>query len=240
MQTGRTKSILLATFSLLLTVIFCSTAFASILSTDSKGSYSYEESKKEGSKSKTPASKGTHGSVTKKGEGSGSKYNPHKGSKGHGHKAYSPSSHGYTHKSTEGSGSKKYAHGSPHKKSHSAYKGSGHGSFHQSGKNPFKHVLCFTKKLGLTENQVAAIKTHAFEYKKMKIQVHADHAIAHMDLDQLAHSDTVNEAGLRAVGNRIVEIKTRKIQAMIEAKITILKILTPEQRRKVSAMYSKQ
>jgi Spy/CpxP family protein refolding chaperone len=240
MQTRKIKPILLTTFSFLLTVIFCSTSVAAISSTDSKGSYSHGESKKEGSKSKKPVATRSHGSITKKGEGSGSKHTPHKGSKGHGHKAYSPSSHGYTHKGKEGSGSKKYSHGSPHKKSHSAHKGSGHGSSHKSGKNPFKHMLCFTKKLGLTENQVATIKSHEFEYKKMKIQVHADHAIAHIDLDRLAHSDTVDEAGLRAVGNRIVEIKARKIQAMIEAKITILKILTPEQRRKASAMHSKK
>jgi Spy/CpxP family protein refolding chaperone len=238
MQTGKIKPILLATFSFLLTVIFCSTSIAAISSTDSKGSYSYDANKKEGSKSKSPATTGSHGSVTKKGEGSGSKHTPHKGSKGHGHKAYSPSKHGYTHKGKEGSKSKKYSHGSPHKKSHSAHKSSGHGSSHRSGKSPFKHVLCFTKKLGLTENQVAKIKAHDFEYKKMKIQVHADHAIAHMDLDRLAHSDTVDEAGMREVGNRIVAIKSRKIHAMIEAKITILNLLTPEQRRKVSKMHS--
>jgi len=244
MQTRKIKSILVAAFSLLLTVIFCSTSMAAILGTDSKGSFSYGESKKEeGSKSKSPASKGTHGSVTKKGEGSGSKATLHKGGyshgkKRHGQKSYAPSRHGYMHKGKEGSGSRKYSHGSPHKRSYSAHKGSGHGKSHHSGKSPFKHVLCFTKKLGLTEEQVAKIKAHEFEFKKMKIQAKADHAIAHMDLDRLAHSDTVDEAGMRAVGNRIVEIKSRKIHAMIEAKITILKILTAEQRQKVSKMHS--
>jgi len=242
MQTRKIKSIFMTTFSLLLTVMFCSTSIAAISSTDSKGSYSYGESKKEGSKSKSPASTRSHGSVTKKGEGSGSKATSHKngyGKKGHGQKSYAPSSHGYTHKAKEGSGKKKYSHGSPHKKSHSAHKGSGHGSSHRSGKSPFKHVLCFTKKLGLTAEQVEQIKAHEFEFKKMKIQRKADHAIAHMELDRLAHSATVDEAGMRAVGNRIVEIKSRKIHAMIEAKITILKILTAEQRQKVSKMHSR-
>lgn len=246
MQTRKIKSILVTTFSLLLTVIFCSTSIAAISGTDSKGSFSYDESKKEGSKSKSPASKGTQGSVTKKGEGSGSKAHPHMGKKymhgkkhgkkeGSGHKAHAPSRHGYKHKGKEGSGSKKYSHG----KSRSAHKRSGHGSFHGSKKSPFEHVLCFTKKLGLTEEQVNKIKAHEFEFKKMKIQAKADHAIAHMELDRLAHSDTVDEAGMRAVGNRIVEIKSRKIHAMIEAKITILNILTAEQRQKVSKMHSR-
>jgi len=245
MQTRKIKSISVTAFSLLLTVIFCTTSLAAISGTNIKGSYIYGESKKEGSKSKDPASTKTHGSVTKKGEGSGSKATLHKGGyshgkkKGHGHKSYAPSRHGHTHKGKkEGSGSKKYSHGSPHKKSHSAHKDSGHGRSFHSKKSPFKHVLCFTKKLGLTEDQVAKIKAHAFEYKKMKIQVQADHAIAHMDLDRLAHSGTVDESGLREVGNRIVAIKSRKIHAMIEAKITILKILTAEQRQKVSKMHS--
>jgi len=244
MRSIKIKPILAITFSLLLTVLFCSTSIAAISATDSKGSYSHGESKMEASKSPPPH--GTKGSVTKKGAGSGSKSYSHKGPKGYaqgkkdgsGHKSYAPSRHGYTHKGKEGSGSKKYSHGSPHRKSHSAHKGSGHGSAHRSGKSPFEHVLCFTKKLGLTEDQVKKIKAHEFEFKKMKIQAKADHAIAHMDLERLAHSDTVDEAGMRAVGNKIVEIKSRKIHAMIEAKITILKILTAEQRQKVNKMHS--
>lgn len=246
MQTRKIKPILVTFFSLLLSVIFCSTSLAAVSGTDSKGSFSYDESKKEGSNSKSPAPQETQKSVTKKGEGSGSKATlHHKGSyshgkkKGHGHKSYAPSSHGYSHKGKkEGSGSKKYSHGSPHKKSHSVHKDSGHGSSFHSKKSPFKHVLCFTKKLGLTEEQVAKIKAHEFEFKKMKIQTKADHAIAHMDLDRLAHSDNIDEAGMRAVGNRIVEIKSRKINAIIEAKITILKLLTADQRQKVSKMHS--
>jgi len=90
----------------------------------------------------------------------------------------------------------------------------------------------------LTKDQVEKIKAHEFEFKKMQIQTQADHAIAHMELDRLAHSDSIDEAGMRAVGDRIVKIKSRKIHAMIEAKIAILKILTAEQRQKVRQIYS--
>jgi len=242
MQTRKFKPIITTTFTLLLIALFYSTSIAAVTGTDSKGSYSYgDDSKTEGSKTKSPAyNKGTQRSVTKRGEGSGNK-------------SYIPSKHGYTHKSREGSG-KKYSDGSGHRgsygpgygksygpgygKSHSPHKRYGHGSAHRSGKSPFEHVLCFTKKLGLTKAQVEKIKAHDFEFKKMQIQAQADHAIAHMELDRLAHSNSVDEAGMRALGNRIVEIKSRKIHAMIEAKITILKILTAEQRQKVSQIYS--
>lgn len=249
MQTIKMKSIVTTMFSLFLMVMFCSTSIAAISGTDSKGSYSYDESKKsEGSKSKSASPKETQGSVTKKGEGSGSKAYPHKrhhgkmhGKKeGSGQKSYAPSRHGYKHKSGEGegSGSRKYSHGSPHGKSPSPHKGSIHGSSHPSKKSPFEHVLCFQKKLGLTPEQIEEIKAHEFEFKKIKIQTTADHAIAHMELDKLVHSATVDEAGMRALADRISAIKSKKIHAVIEAKIVILKILTPEQRQKVSKMHS--
>ena len=268
MRTRNTKSILSITFTFLLTILFCSTAFAAITGTDSKGSYSYDESKKEeGSKSKTPPAQGTQGSVTKKGEGSGSKAYPlkkhqgkmhgkkegsgskaypHKSPKGYmhgkkegsGQKSYMPSRRGYMHKSKEGSGSKKYSHGSSHGTSYSSHKSSGYSRSHRSGKSPFGHVLHFTKKLGLTNEQVDKIKAHEFEFKKMKIQTTADNVIAHMELDRLVHSATIDEAGMRALADRISEIKSIKIHAMIEAKIVLLKVLTPEQRQKVSQMHS--
>ena len=237
------KTIITIAFSLLLTILFCSTSLAAISGTDSSGSYSFDaENKQEGSKSKNPASKGT---VTKKGEGSGSKAPPHKkpgymhGKKeGSGHKSYAPSRKGYTHKGgqKEGSAGRKYSHGSPH----SSHQASGHGRAHQSGKSPFEHVLCFTKKLGLTEGQVEKIKGHEFEFKKMKIQTTADHAIAHMELDRLVHSGSIDEAAMRAIADRIIEIKSKKIRAMVEAKIVLLNILTPEQRQKVNQIHSKK
>jgi len=254
MLNRKTTPSIVAIFALLATVLFCSTSFAAITGTDSKGSYSYDAGKKE------------DGSVTKKGEGSGSKASPHKNGyihgkkggshhlsphkkphgythgkkEGSGNKSYAHSKHGYTHKGKEGSGSHKNPHGSPYHKFHSAHKASGHGSAHGSGKSPFEHVLCFTKKLGLTEKQVNNIKAHEFEFKKMKIQSDAAHSIAHMELDRLAHSETLDEAGMRAIADRISEIKSINIHAMIEAKIVILKILTPEQRQKVSKIHAKK
>jgi len=226
MQTINIKSVIVIAVTLLLTAVFCTISFAAISETDSKGSYSYSESKK--------------------GEGNGSKAYPHKSPRdyrhgkkeGSGSKTYAPSRHGYTHKGKEGSRSKRYFHGSAHGKSYSSHKGFDHGSAHQPGKSSFEHVLCFQKKLGLTKEQIDKIKAHEFEFKKMEIQTKADHAIAHMELDRLVHSETVDEAGMRTLADRISEIKSRKIHAMVEAKIAILKILTAEQRQKANKMHS--
>ncbi len=232
MRTKKTPLLIATTSSFLLAGLFFLTSTASATTaahvsvlnsligaknTDSAGSYSYETDKKEGSKSKKALPK-VHG----KKEGSGSK-------------KHSASKHGYTHPKKEGSGAHKYSHGSPHKGKH-GHKSSGHKGSH--GKNPFKHILCYEKKLGLTAAQVEQIKSGEFEYKKFKVQSHASHAIAHMELDRLVHSNTLDEAKIRSVGDRIIEIKSATIHAMIEAKILILKILTPEQREKMHAKHS--
>ncbi len=224
MRTPKTPLLIATASSVLLAGIFFLTSVAGAKNTDSTGSYSYEADKKEGSKSKTAHPKG-HGKVQGEKEGSG-------------HKKYSASKHGYTHHKKEGSGAHKYSHGSPH---HKGMPGHGHKSLGHTGshgKNPFKHILCFEKKLGLTATQVEQIKSGEFEYKKFKVQSHASHAIAHMELDRLVHSKTFDEAKIRSIGDRITEIKAATIRAMIEAKILILKILTPEQREKMHTKHS--
>ncbi len=78
-----------------------------------------------------------------------------------------------------------------------------------------------------------------FEFAKERIMLKAQHEIAHMDLDQLVHSGEVDESKMRAIADKIVEIKSKKIYGMVEAKISLLKLLTPEQRMKISELHSK-
>jgi Spy/CpxP family protein refolding chaperone len=177
--------------------------------------------KSEGSKSKGYS----HGSPH------GAKANPHGGSP-HGKK--------------EGSGSKKKcdrkkggSHGK-HGYSKHGY-GGGHGGGHHSGhgKDPFRHVLKFAGALGLTDAQIGQIKSVKFDFAKQRIMLKAQHEIAHMELDQLVHSGEVNESEMRAVADRIAEIKSKKIHGMVDAKISLLKLLTPEQRKKISQLHTK-
>ncbi len=220
-------------------------AQSSLLGSDSKGSYAHgSEKKAEGSKSKMMPPAGTmhgksesgkskgysrgHGFTHKKPEGSKTKSY----SKGHG---YSQGK-GYAHKKREGSDGGYSGHGSA--RGGHGYRGGGHSYGHSRKTNPFKHVLRFKEKLGLTEGQVQRINDLSFEFKKMKIQAKADHTIAHMELDRLVHSGTLDEGKMRALADRISAIKSKKIHALVEGKIALLKILTPEQRKKVSKMYS--
>ena len=92
-------------------------------------------------------------------------------------------------------------------------------------------------KLGLSNVQIETMKKLDVEFKKKIIQAKADHQIAHMELDLQVHSGKVDEAKIRAAGEKIVASKTNKIMAMIDAKIQLLNLLTADQRYKMAKMY---
>ena len=213
-----------------------STAMESLKGTGSTGSFSYEEDQRK---------KGAigYGVNNQKHEGSKSKSYSH-GSKGYsGHISGSES-----HKKSEGSKSKSYSHGKPgHGKSSHAYKGGygksyghkkgSHGGHGGHGQSPFKHVMHYKNKLGLTDAQIQTMKELDADFKKKIIQAKADHQIAHVELDLQVHSGKVDEAKIRAAGAKIVASKTNKIMAMIDAKIQLLNLLTAEQRQKMAKMH---
>ena len=199
---------------------------------NSKKSYSHQDKK---------------GYSHKKSEGSQSKSHSY-GKYGHGKKSHAfKGGYGksYGHKKSEGSQSKSYSYGKyGHGKKSHAFKGRygkshGHnkGSHGGHGKSPFKHVMAYKFKLGLTDMQINKMKELDLEFKKKIIQAKADHEIAHMELDLQVHSGKVDEAKIRTAGAKIVASKTNKIIAMIDAKIQLLNLLTADQRHKMAKMH---
>ncbi len=168
-------------------------------------------------------------------EGSGSK--KHHGMKG---------GHGYSKKSDGSAGKKGYKkhHG---KKEGSKGKGHGYSKRHGYSKghhgkghhkmDPFSHILKYGSKLGLSDQQVAELRKNRVAFMKIKIRAEADHQIAHMEMESLVHSGVLNEARMFELGAVILESKKQKIHAMVTAKIAIMKILTPEQRNKISKIH---
>ena len=181
------------------------------IGTGSSGAYVHGKNKSEGSKSKTYPKKG-HG------------YSPHKKSEGSGSKAYAH-------------GGKKHGYKSGYGKSHGHKKASTHGRHGGHGTSPFKHVMHYKYKLGLTDAQIKTMKELDVDFKKKIIQANADHEKAHLELDLQVHSGEVDEKKIRAAGTKIVASKTNKIMAMIEAKIQLLNLLTAEQRQKMAKMH---
>jgi Spy/CpxP family protein refolding chaperone len=182
-----------------------------------------------------PKSEGSKSKSYRNGSPHGMNKSPHGGSP-HGKAGGSGSKHGYT---------KGYSHGKK-EGSHGKRGYEKHGKCNQPhgrrgghGKDPFRHVLKFAGALGLTDEQIGQIKNLQFEFAKERIMLKAQHKIAHMDLDKLVHSGEVKESEMRAIADQIAQIKSKKIHGMVDAKIDLLKLLTPEQRKKISQIHSK-
>jgi Spy/CpxP family protein refolding chaperone len=261
MSETRPRLTIMAIFSFLCVLVFAESSsvqansgeMIDLKGTGSSGSFNYGEDQK-----KVGSAVG-HGVNHRKSEGSKSK------SYTHGSKGYSGHISGSNrHKKPEGSQSKSYSHKKPghvkgshaykggyeksygHKKGSHAYKGKGgyeksyghkQGSHGGHGISPFKHVMNYKYKLGLTDPQIQTMKELDVDFKKKIIQAKADHEMAHMELDLQVHSGKVNESKIRDAGAKIVASKTNKIMAMIDAKIQLLNVLTSEQRQKMAKMH---
>ena len=242
MSETRPRLTIMAIFSFLCVLVFAASSsvqansgeMIDLKGTGSSGSFNYGEDQK-----KVGSAVG-HGVNHRKSEGSKSKSYTHdsKGYSGH-------ISGSNRHKKPEGSQSKSYSHKKPgHVKGSHAYKGGyeksyGHkkGSHGGHGISPFKHVMNYKYKLGLTDPQIQTMKELDVDFKKKIIQAKADHEMAHMELDLQVHSGKVNESKIRDAGAKIVASKTNKIMAMIDAKIQLLNVLTSEQRQKMAKMH---
>jgi hypothetical protein len=208
-------------------------------------SYSHPKKKhSEGSKGRTWG-RGTykkHGHSLKHSEGSDKKHGRqyakgHQSGAGHsaskyGHKSHSGSEHHYA-KAHCAIGSSSKGHG------HKISDGDKHWGHSQNKKDPFVHVLKFKCQLGLTEAQVSEIKNQQFEFEKVSIRSNAAHKIAHMELDRVIHDESVDEAKARQLAEIIAETKTRKIKAMIEGKLAVMRVLTADQKRIITRMYNR-
>ena len=234
MVTLKIKPLVLLAATLFLSQNVLASTGLDAIGTGSAGSYSHGKSKGEGSKTKTMPRHISGNAVHHNLEGSSSK----KPYSIHGEK-------GYSHKKSEGSQSKSHSYGkSGHGKTSHSYKSGygksyGHKKISHGGheKSPFKHVMDYKHKLGLSNVQIETMKKLDVDFKKKIIQAKADHQIAHMELDLQVHSGKVDEAKIRAAGEKIVASKTNKIMAMIDAKIQLLNLLTADQRYKMAKMH---
>ena len=234
MVTLKIKPLVLLTAILFLSQNVLASTGLDAIGTGSAGSYSHGKSKGEGSKTKTMPRHISGNAVHHNPEGSSSK----KPYSIHGEK-------GYSHKKSEGSQSKSHSYGKsghgktshPHKGGYGKSYGHKKNSHGGHGKSPFKHVMDYKHKLGLSNVQIETMKKLDVDFKKKIIQAKADHQIAHMELDLQVHSGKVDEAKIRAAGEKIVASKTNKIMAMIDAKIQLLNLLTADQRYKMAKMH---
>lgn len=125
---------------------------------------------------------------------------------------------------------------------HQGHQGHGKWGSHRGmgghGLDPYKKALMCKTKLNLTAEQVNELTNQQMEFKKQRIRNRADMEIAHLDFKKLLSAETLDEAKLQSSAKEMSDMISRQISATFNAQIAVMKILTPEQRKKMAESHS--
>ncbi len=98
------------------------------------------------------------------------------------------------------------------------------------------HILNFAKDLGLSNDQIAKIKTAQLDYKKKDIRLTADIKITRLDMRDELHSGSFNEEKILSKSDELGKLTARKIRLNTETMVRVFTVLTPEQIKKVQEL----
>jgi Spy/CpxP family protein refolding chaperone len=99
-----------------------------------------------------------------------------------------------------------------------------------------RDVVSVQAQLGLNDEQAAQLrKLHAAE-RKEAIRRHADTAIARMELDEALNAPTVDEKLVAAKAKAVADLQAASVQARVDQRLAVRKLLTPEQQAKMSQL----
>ena len=128
--------------------------------------------------------------------------------------------------------------------------GSGHGKGYgdrthtmmgnQGGAGHFlRHLLRHQKEIGLTEDQVAKLKTIHLELDRTRIRTEAEVLVAERELATMVQDDKTDLATIEAKVKQSEALEAGLRLAAIKAKRDATALLTPEQREKEKSEHEK-
>lgn len=110
--------------------------------------------------------------------------------------------------------------------------GSGHA-------DPVSHILDIAEELGLNQDQISKIKAARLNYKKKNITLTANIKIARLDLRNLIHSGSFNEAKILVKSDELGKFTAQKIRLGTETTLKVMKTLTSDQIKKARELHLK-
>ncbi len=119
-----------------------------------------------------------------------------------------------------------------------------HGKWHSHqgigghGFDPYKKALKCKTNLNLTAEQINELTNQQMKFKKQRIRNRADMEIVRLDFKKLLSAETLDEAKLQSSAKEMSDMIVRQISATLDARIAVIKILTPEQRKKMAESHS--
>lgn len=128
--------------------------------------------------------------------------------------------------------------------------GSGHGKgygdrthatmSHRGGTGHFlRHLLKHQKEIGLTEDQVARLKTIHLELDRTRIRTEAEVLVAERELAAMVQDDKADLASIEAKVKQSEALEAGLRLTAIKAKRDAMALLTPEQREKEKSEHEK-
>lgn len=110
---------------------------------------------------------------------------------------------------------------------------------HGSTGHFLRHLLKHGKEIGLTDEQVAKLKTLQLELDKTRIKMEADILIAERELAAMVEDDKTDLGVIEAKLKQSEGMEASLRMAAIKAKRDAWALLTPEQREKEQAEHEK-
>jgi len=92
------------------------------------------------------------------------------------------------------------------------------------------------KDLGLSTDQVSKLKDADFTAREKQLALRAEMDSLHLKMEQLFSADTVDEDAVRKLSKKIAAVKGQMIEQRTETKLTLNKLLTPEQIAKLKTL----
>ena len=111
----------------------------------------------------------------------------------------------------------------------------GHGSEHTYPS--FSHILKNAGRLGLNEDQISKIKAVQLDHKKAVIRSTAEIKIILLEMGNIFHSGSFDEANILRKSDEHIELTAKKMRSRTEEMVNVLKILTPEQIKKIQELH---
>jgi len=90
--------------------------------------------------------------------------------------------------------------------------------------------------LGLSDDQIAKLKAQGFAQMKESVRVRSQIRVARIELEELMTSAAPDEKAVAAKAKEIGDLSGRMVQSRISARLSVKKLLTPEQQQKLREM----
>jgi len=91
-------------------------------------------------------------------------------------------------------------------------------------------------EIGLSDEQVAAIRKIHLQERKTAIRRNADMRVARLELQELMGAATVDEAAIAAHVKTLSELHAASLKARIDSQLAIRRLVTPEQFQKMQQL----